>query len=213
MFLLVFSCNQAEAQVNNYFNFQGLILDDLGDEMKNKELEMVISITQDQAGSSVVYSENHFLRTNEGGVFTVVIGSGNPLVASFDQIQWLEYIPYIQMEYLLNSTSTWKKLTASKFHSVPFALYAHKIVCQKGPPGIGKMGLPGFPGPSGPAAGVGATGPPGVNGPLGQLDMTNVIPNSDLRNGEIYLDDGTNRQDGNPGFRYYDLPNETWVDL
>lgn len=201
------------SQVNNHFNFQGLLLDEFGDELRNKTVEIIIQITEDEQGENVVYGENHTIRTNNSGVFDIAIGTGDAMDSSFDQIDWLSYVPYIQMEYQVSGSNTWKKMNASKFHSVPFCLYAQKIVCQEGVPNIGKIGLPGPEGPAGPVPGIGPQGPQGPPGAIGCLRITNIIPTENIRNGEVYLDDGTNRTDGSPGYRYYDEPNGTWVDL
>lgn len=80
-----------------------------------------------------------------------------------------------------------------------------------GPKGeIGDRGPFGNFGPQGPR---GNPGPPGPQGPAGSLisfEMTDtpITPSPD-RN--IYLDNGTNRQDGNPGFRFWN--GTEWIDL
>ncbi len=88
-----------------------------------------------------------------------------------------------------------------------------------GPKGIdGIDGLPGEPGPAGapgPQGFPGPTGPQGPQGPKGpdgykQLRMTNEPPTpSNFVN--IYLDDGTNREDANPGFRIWN--GIEWLDI
>lgn len=112
---------------------------------------------------------------------------------------------------------------------------------NQGPPGpAGPQGDPGPPsniqgppgpeGPPGPNGGppgpVGDQGPPGpdspdgVQGPIGptgpnifenkDFNMTSTPPaNSDIST--IYIDDGTNRADGKPGFRWYD--GSQWLDI
>lgn len=201
-----FACH---SQINNYFNYQGLLVDAIGDPLANTDLMATISITD---GQVVAYSENHNIKTNQKGVFDIVIGTGDPIFSTFDQIEWLSYIPYIEMAYQISGSEEIKRLTPAKFYSVPFCLYSEKIVCQQGVPGIGKIGAQGFPGPAGPAGAPGAQGPRGVVGEL-KHSMLNQAPATDLENGLIYLDDGTNREDGKPGYRYYNQPNLEWVDL
>lgn len=78
-------------------------------------------------------------------------------------------------------------------------------------PSVGDVGPPGDPGPPGPPGqnGYGSQGEPGNDG-IFMLGMTSVVPiNPTVSN--IYLDDGTNREDSKAGFRYYDGTN--WIDL
>lgn len=74
--------------------------------------------------------------------------------------------------------------------------------CLLGPTGGNK----GEPGPQGPK---GEQGPSGQSG-LANLKKMAVVPDNPA-NGQIYLDDGTNRIDGTVGLRYYDV--NQWVDL
>jgi len=108
-----------------------------------------------------------------------------------------------------------------------------------GPKGLkGPIGLPGPPstemgptgpmGPQGPAGGptgaTGLTGPPGITGPVGPTGETGPAGPAyhqvaEISNTEpsvasginLYIDDGTNRADGQIGMRYYDGTN--WIDL
>jgi len=97
-----------------------------------------------------------------------------------------------------------------------------------GPQGYGgPAGPAGDPGPAGPS--VGDVGPAGNPGPIGfpgqdgygingepgndgifSLQMTNELP-TNPNSSKIYLDDGSNREDSKPGFRYFDGTN--WIDL
>ncbi len=83
----------------------------------------------------------------------------------------------------------------------------------EGPPGPDK-GDKGPTGPAGPAGASSATGPQGPKGEDGQnglvrMEMTSQPPTGDST---FYLDDGTNRSDGRPGFRIK-LSLGGWVDL
>lgn len=85
----------------------------------------------------------------------------------------------------------------------------------------GPQGLPGGPqGPEGERGPQGPKGPDGVPGPKGatgtrfyhspDFNITNIIPqNPEV--GEMYIDDGTNRSDGKPGFRVFN--GNEWFDL
>ena len=87
----------------------------------------------------------------------------------------------------------------------------------QGPPGPagdpngpkGPTGPKGPPGPTGPAGVSGGGGNPGLDGRGLQAVLSS--PPDFPREHDIYLDNGTNRADGLPGFRYYD--GAAWIDL
>jgi len=86
-----------------------------------------------------------------------------------------------------------------------------------GPTGpAGNEGAQGPQGPQGPQGVQGATGATGLTGSAGSsgnkllLVMTDVEP-TNVSVGYIYLDDGTNTANGNPGIRYWNGIN--WLDI
>ncbi len=93
----------------------------------------------------------------------------------------------------------------------------------EGPPGPngGPPGPAGDPGPPGPDSPDGVQGPMGAQGPHmfrnHTYNMKSVPPtkmpggSNNLEVGYIYIDDGTNRADGKPGFRRYD--GSQWIDI
>ena len=90
----------------------------------------------------------------------------------------------------------------------------------KGPQGPrGPQGPNGGPqGDKGLTGAAGPTGPPGVCGPQGPTGASwiNIVsarsqPINTQTGENIYLDDGTNRADQKPGFRYFD--GTQWIDL
>ena len=60
----------------------------------------------------------------------------------------------------------------------------------------------------------GTSGPQGIEGERGDLvnfEMTSVSPPTNDSDNHIYIDDGSNRSDGKPGFRVWD--GTQWIDL
>jgi len=76
----------------------------------------------------------------------------------------------------------------------------------------GPMGDPGPKGPNGPDGANGPAGPPGIEFyDIDGFNIRNSPPTSSVEVGTIYIDDGTNRQDGKPGFRIF--IGSSWTDL
>lgn len=91
---------------------------------------------------------------------------------------------------------------------------------DKGPPGSdqgdrGDEGPQGFQGPQGPQGDPGPDGMTGVSGPSAKNGIMNMpmlsIPPT-LSGQGFYLDDGSNKFNGLPGFRYWDTNTQGWVD-
>lgn len=80
-------------------------------------------------------------------------------------------------------------------------------------PDQGEQGPQGPPGPQGPSGStpICPAGPAGLNGDSGITNMEMLaMPPAD---GKLYLDNGSNRQDGKPGFRFRSVPTDPWVDI
>jgi len=99
----------------------------------------------------------------------------------------------------------------------------------KGEPGIDGIGPEGPEGPEGPLGSPGPAGPQGPDGPMGPpgvsgqsfpgaagvqgkliQELLSEAPIDPIED-RVYLDDGTNRADGEVGFRYWNGTN--WIDL
>lgn len=213
---LLFISSLALCQTGNTFSYQGLLLDANGNGVENSIAQFVISISQDVNGASLYYQETQIVSTDNNGVFDFVIGEGDAILGDMDNVDWLSSIPFIGVQYDLMNGSGVQDLGYNQFQSVPFCFRSQYIVCQKGfdgEPGIpGPQGPEGPPGPAGPIGATGATGPAGPQGPPGFpiTEMLNEAPSNSVA-GTIYLDDGTNTEDGLPSLRYFD--GNIWIDL
>jgi len=206
----------AFAQSSDDFHYQGWLVDADGKEIANKEVTIYASITEDVNGSNTYMSETHEIVTDKKGTFNIIIGRGNTTSGNASDIPWLSGIPFIGIEYDLQNGEGIKTIGYQKFNVVPFCLYAKHTICQDGLDGLpGQTGATGATGPIGPIAPTGATGPQGQDGEEGPaglpiLEMSDISP-SIAEEGQIYLDNGNNREDGSPGFRYYN--GSSWIDL
>lgn len=214
--LFTFFAAFAFAQNSDDFHYQGWLVDEDGLAISNKEVLIYVSIAQFANGGTIYYSETHDLKTSGKGTFDVVIGRGTATSGDAADIPWLSGIPYIGIEYDLQNGQGIQSIGYQKFNVVPFCLYAKHTICQDGLPGnVGATGPTGPIGPIGPTAATGPIGAPGQDGTDGLpglpiLEMENIPP-SVAQEGQIYMDSGNNREDGSPGFRYYD--GSSWIDL
>ena len=202
---------------NTSLAYQTILEDKNGDKIKNVEVEILIELRQLTANGNIAYSEEHLLTTGINGEVQLYIGEGDPLVSSYDEVDWSVPI-YTSMSFRPSGFVSYIDGHTSQLLSVPYAMFSFHTKCEEGCPGEdGPQGPRGYQGPSGPQgsqaapAGVGPDGPAGPAGVFG-LTMTDRIPyTSQSVEHQVYLDDGTNRTDGKPGLRQFF--NNQWNDL
>lgn len=219
------------AQVSNAFSYQGVAMDIAGNAIANQQLGVQISIIQDNHEGEVVYTEIHNPTTTQDGQFTLAIGRGAVVDGQFSAIKWGANRQFIGVSLDLTGGTNYQFIGSTELLAVPYAFHANVSGNRQGPRGpqgapgdVGETGPPGIlppdfccgpgdrkgpKGATGPPGPAGLPGPPGKDG-LANLKKTATIP-SNPANGQIYLDNGTNRSDGKTGLRYFDV--NQWVDL
>jgi len=106
-------------------NYQAVARDEKGLELKNKELEVMISILANDPNSTAEYSESHTVTTDKYGLFSLTIGQGSYNSGSalnFDAINWGSGIHYLKLE--VDFGFGWRGMGTTQFLAVPYALYA-----------------------------------------------------------------------------------------
>ncbi len=219
------------AQIPNAFSYQGVAMDISGNAITNQQLGVQISIIQDEHEGEKAYTEIHNPTTTEAGQFTLAIGRGVVVAGQFSAINWGSNRQFIAVSIDLTGGTNYQFVGSTELLAVPYAFHANVSGNRQGPTGpqgpsgpVGETGDPGIlppdfccgpsgaigaKGPTGPAGPSGLPGPPGKDG-LANLKKTATIPTNPA-NGQIYLDNGTNRSDGKTGLRYFDI--NQWVDL
>jgi len=207
---MILLCSLLSAQYDG-FTFQALILDDNKNPLAEGSLLVKATIAEDDSLISIFYEEEHELTSSATGTISMVIGEGQASTGKLSDVDWLSGVPYIGISYNLLDGQGWRATNAKKFNAVPFCFESKYIVCDDGPQGIrGQTGPSGFQGPPAPSGQppFGPQGPQGNQGvPILEYETTPTNP----AEGRVYLDDGTNTADGNPGFRYYN--GTAWIEL
>jgi len=218
------------AQVPNAFSYQGVAMDKSGNAIANQQLAIQISIVQGQHDGAILYTEVHQTTTTEDGQFNLSIGRGRVDVGQFAAINWGVDRHFIGMAMDITGGNNFEFIGSTEVLSVPYAFQANISGNRQGPQGphgpageIGETGDPGIQPPDfccfgnnkGPKGAQGPEGPAGPKGETGASGLANLkktatIP-SNPENGQIYLDNGSNRGDGKAGLRYFDV--NQWVDL
>ncbi len=204
--------------------YQTVLADRNGDRVKVVDVEIRVDLISGSPTGPVIYSETHLMTTGLSGEVQFNIGAGTPTGAAYSEVNWSGPI-YTEMAFRPNGFVSFVSTDKRELLSVPYATFALYSSCEQGCPGAsgqdGVAGAQGPQGPQGPAGPTGAQGPQGEQGPAGpqgsfiNLTMRSTVPTNNswqpLVENQIYLDDGSNRVDGKPGFRQY--INNQWLDL
>jgi len=135
---------RAQATVPGGINYQAVARDNNGDELVNTDIEVRFSIRTGSPTGPVVYQEVFTgQKTSRYGVFSLIIGKGEPVLGTFAGIDWSTANHYLQVE--VKFENLFMDMGTMQFMAVPYALYAAKSL-EPGPQGPpGPKGDPGDP--------------------------------------------------------------------
>lgn len=119
-FLLCSTHSDLFAQTPQSINYQAVARDG-ADIMSNQTVNVRFSVLQG-VGMATVYQEHHTVTTNEHGLFTLGLGTGNIDFGSFTSIAWGNDIHSLKVE--LNTGSGYVNMGTTQMVSVPYSLYA-----------------------------------------------------------------------------------------
>jgi len=115
------------SQAPQGFSYQAVVRDEQGVLLANSPVGVQVSVTRDSVGGSLVYQEVHALgiQTNQNGLFTLVIGQGQPQWSTnFSQINWGDGPYFVNVGIDPSGGSNYSLTTSSQLLSVPYALFA-----------------------------------------------------------------------------------------
>jgi len=125
-------------------NYQAVARDNSGNELVNTDIELRFTIRTGSSQGPAVYQEVFTnVTTSRYGVFSRMIGTGDPVLGNFTEIDWSTTNHYLQVE--VKFENLFMDMGTMQFMAVPYALYAAKSLepGPAGPPGI--QGPPGDP--------------------------------------------------------------------
>ncbi len=134
----------AQGTVPGGINYQAVARDNNGNELVNTAIEVRFSIRTGSPTGPVVYQEVFpTVTTSRYGVFSLIIGKGDPVLGTFGAIDWSKLNHYLQVE--VKFENLFMDMGTMQFMAVPYALYAAKSL-EPGPAGPpGPKGDPGDP--------------------------------------------------------------------
>ncbi len=134
----------AQGTVPGGINYQAVARDNNGNELVNTAIEVRFSIRTGSPTGPVIYQEVFTdVTTSRYGVFSLMIGKGDPVLGNFAEIDWSTANHYLTVE--VKFENLFMDMGTMQFMAVPYALYAAKSL-EAGPAGPpGPKGDPGDP--------------------------------------------------------------------
>lgn len=134
----------AQGTVPGGINYQAVARDNSGKELVNTAIEVRFSVLTGSPTGPVIYQEVFTdVTTSRYGVFSLIIGRGEPVLGTFAGIDWSTANHYLRVE--VKFENLFMDMGTMQFMAVPYALYAAKSL-EAGPPGPpGPKGDPGDP--------------------------------------------------------------------
>src|SRR6056297_3556512 len=153
-----------QAQVPQKFSYQAVIRDANQELLQNRNINIQVSLFSAGSAGNPEFIEQHSLSSNVNGLVTFVIGDGEQVRGSIQDLSWSEGPYFIRIDKDINGDGSYDISGINELLSVPFALFSQNSA------------TPGPPGPQGPP------GPPGADGTsvtiLGALGNPSDLPSS-----------------------------------
>lgn len=106
------------------FNYSAVARDANSNPIANSTIGIQISIKIGSPTGNTVYQENHFVNTDDFGLFNLVVGGGSILSGTIADIDWSLDDYYLQVGMDSNGGTNFLNMGSTQLLSVPYALYA-----------------------------------------------------------------------------------------
>ena len=123
LFLLLTISIQAQ-EPPNAFNYSAVARDATGEPIATTTIGVQVSILQSSTIGSAIYVENHFVNTDDFGLFNLIIGAGAAQIGTMENIAWDTDDFYLQIGMDANGGTNFLTMGTTQLLSVPYALHA-----------------------------------------------------------------------------------------
>jgi len=112
------------SQAPEGFNYSAIVRDNLGNPIVNQGVSFRFSLVQGNVTGSTVYSETHYVVTDQFGQVSLIIGNGAIISGVFSMIDWGGDNYFLKVELDKTGGTSYTLMGISQLLSVPYALYA-----------------------------------------------------------------------------------------
>jgi hypothetical protein len=125
LFTIVLLASIAYTQVPpQAFNYSAVARNASNNPIANTTIGIQISILKTNTSGTVVYKENHFVNTDQFGLFNLTVGQGAVQSGSMTTIDWSADSYYLKVGLDATGGTNFVTMGTTQLLSVPYALYA-----------------------------------------------------------------------------------------
>ena len=136
-FLLALTTAVVFAQIPQGFTYQAIAFNAAGSPVINGNVSVRISILNNAASGTNLYTETHSKTTNSKGLINLNIGQGTPVSGTFSGINWAVNSKFIKVEIDPAGGTNYTSVGTNQLMSVPYAMTASKIDVSSASSSIG----------------------------------------------------------------------------
>jgi len=130
--LSLFLASFAYSQVPQAFTYQTIAFNSAGAPIANGNVNLRISILDNSATGTVLYTETHTKTTNSKGLVNLNIGQGTATTGNFGGINWGTNSKFVKVEMDPAGGNNYTNVGVNQLMSVPYALVADKVNMNSG---------------------------------------------------------------------------------
>ena len=128
----LFLATLLSAQVPQAFSYQTIAFNAAGAPIANGNVALRISILENSAAGTVLYTETHTKTTNSKGLVNLNIGQGTPTTGSFGAINWGTNTKFVKVEMDPAGGSNYTNVGVNQLMSVPYSQVSKTVVTGAG---------------------------------------------------------------------------------
>jgi hypothetical protein len=122
--ILLFLGLSLNAQAPQGFNYQATVRNSAGELIIKSNVYFKFNVIQGSQTAVPVFTETHYVPTDDLGQVNLVIGQGTPSTGTFSELDWSLGSYYLGIELSINSANDYVAMGTTQLLSVPYALYA-----------------------------------------------------------------------------------------
>ena len=122
--ILLFLTLSLNAQAPQGFNYQATVRNSAGELIIKSNVYFKFNVIQGSQTAVPVFTETHYVPTDDLGQVNLVIGQGTPSTGTFSEIDWSLGSYYLGIELSINSANNYVAMGTTQLLSVPYALHA-----------------------------------------------------------------------------------------
>lgn len=120
------------AQVPQGISYQAIALNGSGNPVTNSNVGIRLSVLDNSATGTVLYTETQSKTTNAQGLFNLVIGQGTPTLGVFASLNWKSNFKFLKVEMDAAGGTNYALVGTTQLLTVPYAMAAESLVLSPG---------------------------------------------------------------------------------